>query len=82
MAMRGPAKLSTWRERVGLTQTTAGDRVGLSQFTISELERGAIRRVSVETARAIEVLTEGEVSWLDWVDESSSSPAPLSVDDS
>lgn len=75
MAMRGPEKLSTWRERVGLTQTAAGDRVELSQFTISELERGAIRRVSVETARAIEVLTEGEISWLDWVDDASDSAA-------
>lgn len=68
-----------WRKSANLSQREAARRAGVCQPTFSELESGRAKRVSVDTAMAIEELTSGAIAVVDWAglgDEPAATPPP------
>lgn len=66
-------RLIAWRVSTGLSQREVARRAGVAQPTWSDLEAGRARRVSVDTAMAVERITEGAIRVTEWsssVDES------------
>lgn len=64
--MRASERLVAWRKVAGLSQREAAARAGVAQPTFSDLEHGRARRVSVDTALAIERLTAGLIRVAEW----------------
>jgi transcriptional regulator with XRE-family HTH domain len=74
-------RLIAWRTAANLSRREAARRAGIAQPTWSDLEGGKARRVSVDTALAIEKITGGAIRVTEWggvsglADESGSLPA-------
>lgn len=63
--MDGPRLLLAWRNNKGLTQTEVSRRLGVSQTSVCDWERGN-KSPSVNSAIDLEELTEGEVPVRAW----------------
>ncbi len=59
-------RLVAWRSSVGISQREAARRAGVAQPTWSDLEGGRAKRVSVDTALAVEKITEGAIRVTEW----------------
>lgn len=63
--MRAPNRLIKWRLRLRLTQTSAAERLGVSQSALSDYESGK-KEPRVRVALRIERETAGYVSLESW----------------
>lgn len=59
-------RLVAWRTSTGLSQREAARRAGVAQPTWSDLEAGRAKRVSVDTAMAVERVTDGAIRVTEW----------------
>ena len=61
-------KLRAWRDRVGLSQQKAAEKVGTVQPAWRQWECGS-RSPDIDFAAAIERVTDGEITMQDWARE-------------